>query len=388
MGINMYYMLACIYGWYCWKKNAPSESDPQIIRLLSHPERSRRISPRFPLFPLHLIWKLLAIFVCLYVLIAWILASQTDSPVPYVDALTAALSIVGMWLLTHRYAEQWLIWLVSNTISACLYCWMALYPTSILYLIYAIVAIFGFRKWKKMADREAPSNSPKGGECPPLEGAGGGEKAFIIGKQIRNIDAIILAAGDFPTHPAALQMLEHYRDRIICCDGAAKALLQAGYYPQAVVGDGDSLSPETHNAVSNRFICNPDQETNDLTKAFHYALSQNYRKILILGATGKREDHTLGNISLLADYMDHAEVSMMTNYGTFTPATGNTVFTSCPGQQISVFCMDQSPLTLRGLKWPLENRKISRWWQATLNEALSDHFEVITSGKVIVYQAF
>jgi len=160
MGINVYYMLASIYGWYCWKKHTPSESGSQIIRLLCHPERSRRISPRFPrfllfprfpLFPLHLIWKLLAIFVCLYVLIAWILASQTDSPVPYVDALTAALSIVGMWLLAHKYAEQWLIWLVSNTISAGLYCWMALYPTSILYLIYAIVAIFGFRKWRKMA---------------------------------------------------------------------------------------------------------------------------------------------------------------------------------------------------------------------------------------------
>ena len=383
MGINVYYLFACIYGWYCWKRNVSGESGSQIVRF-----------PRFslfPLFPLHLVWKLFAIFAALFALIAWILLCFTDSPVPYGDTFTTALSIVAMWMLAHRFAEQWLVWLVVNSVSAGLYCWMELYPTSILFMIYAIVSIFGFRKWKKMADREAPSNSPEGGECPlleELEGAGGGEKAFIIGELIKNTDALILAAGDFPAHPVPLQVLEQYRKRIICCDGAAEALLQAGFYPETVVGDGDSLSPETHQKISDRFICNTDQETNDLTKAFHYALSRNYHRLLILGATGKREDHTLGNISLLADYMDYAEVRMLTNCGTLTPATGNAIFTSCPGQQISVFCMDQSPLTLRGLKWPVENRIITRWWEATLNEALSDRFEVETIGKIIVFQAY
>ena len=155
-----------------------------------------------------------------------------------------------------------------------------------------------------------------------------------------------------------------------------------------VIGDGDSLLPETFNQISGRFIFDSDQETNDLTKAFYYAISRNYKRLLILGATGKREDHTLGNISLLADYMDRAEVRMLTDHGVLTPATGKTGFTSYPGQIISVFCMDQSPLTLRGLKWPVENRIIHRWWEATLNEALTDSFEVETNGKVIVFQGY
>ena len=201
-------------------------------------------------------------------------------------------------------------------------------------------------------------------------------------------DAIILAAGDFPTHPVPLQVLEQYRDRIICCDGAANALLQAGYYPESVVGDGDSLLPETPKTLSDRFICQTEQETNDLTKAFRHALSRNYHRLLILGATGKREDHTLGNISLFTDYIDHAQVQMLTNYGMITPASGNTVFTSYPGQQISIFCMDQSPLTICGLQWPVENRVINRWWEASLNEALSDRFEIQTAGKVVVFQSY
>ena len=201
-------------------------------------------------------------------------------------------------------------------------------------------------------------------------------------------NAVILAAGDFPSHAVPLRALERHRERIICCDGAADTLLQAGFYPEAVVGDGDSLSPETYKELSGRIICVADQETNDLTKAFYYAVTKNYTRLLILGATGKREDHTIGNIGLMADYIDHAEVRILTDYGILTPVKGNTVFASCSGQQISIFCMDQSPLTVGGLKWPVENRIISRWWEATLNEALSDRFEIKTTGKVIVFQGF
>ena len=207
-------------------------------------------------------------------------------------------------------------------------------------------------------------------------------------KPTENVDAIILAAGDFPSHPVPLRALEQYRDRIICCDGAANVLLQTSFSPEVVIGDGDSLLPETYNQLSDRFIHNSDQETNDLTKAFHYAMSKKYKRLLILGATGKREDHTLGNISLLADYMDCAEVRMLTDHGLMTPTTGKTIFTSYPGQLVSAFCMDQSPLTLRGLKWPVENRIIHRWWEATLNEAHSERFEVDTNGKVIVFQRY
>jgi len=207
-------------------------------------------------------------------------------------------------------------------------------------------------------------------------------------QMIEEVDAIILAAGDFPSHPVPLAALEQNRDRIICCDGAAEALLQNGLQPMMVIGDGDSLSQEKQKLLSDRMICDAEQETNDLTKAVHYAISQNYKRLLILGATGKREDHTIGNISLLADYMDIANVCMLTNYGTLVPVKGNAIFTSCPGQQISIFCMDRQPLTFYGLKWPVKNRIINRWWEATLNEALSDRFEIQTTGKVIVFLAY
>ena len=60
-----------------------------------------------------------------------------------------------------------------------------------------------------------------------------------------------------------------------------------------------------------------DQETNDLTKSVHFCAYKTDEEIAIVGGTGYREDHTLGNISLLADYMEAATVMMVTNYGIF-----------------------------------------------------------------------
>ena len=136
MGINIYYLFACIYGWYCWKKNDTGEDALRIIRL-----------------PLRLIWKLFIIFAALFAVIAWVLTTYTDNPAPYCDALIAALSIVAMWMLAQKQAEQWLVWSVVDVISAGLYFRQELYPTSVLYVIYAIVSIFGYRKWKKMAKK-------------------------------------------------------------------------------------------------------------------------------------------------------------------------------------------------------------------------------------------
>ena len=202
-------------------------------------------------------------------------------------------------------------------------------------------------------------------------------------------DAVILAAGDFPTHPIPLGMLTKAADRIICCDGAADRLLREGFTPLAVVGDGDSISPEARRRLSDRLHIESEQDTNDLSKAVRYAVSQGMRRLTILGATGRREDHTLGNISLLADYQARGlDVEMWTDYGIFTPATGRQTFASHAGQKLSVFCLDEAPLTLLDVRWPLEARSITRWWQATLNEALTDTFRIETRGRIIVFRTY
>ena len=125
-----------------------------------------------------------------------------------------------------------------------------------------------------------------------------------------------------------------------------------------------------------------DQETNDLTKAFNFCCSQNRKNIVILGATGKREDHTLGNLSLLAEYSKQfPDICCVTNYGVFRVVTESGSFPSHAGQQVSIIALTPGAVvSSENLKYPLNNLTLQHWWQATLNEALGESFSLAFSG--------
>ena len=202
-------------------------------------------------------------------------------------------------------------------------------------------------------------------------------------------NTVIVADGLFPTHEMPLGYLKNAA-RIICCDGSAANLLLAGYIPDAIVGDMDSLSEDLANRFADRIFPDDNQDTNDLTKAVSWCFANGYKDIAIIGATGKREDHTIGNISLLAEYIKDVNVIMATDTGTFQPFLNSCKVISFPGQQVSLFSIDpNTEITSAGLKYPLSHTKFSNWWVATLNEALGGYFTLdFDGGRVIVYLKF
>jgi len=197
----------------------------------------------------------------------------------------------------------------------------------------------------------------------------------------RHPDIVILSAGDFPRAEAPLKALRA-ADVRICCDSAAEALAAFGLEPDRIVGDLDSISPEFKKRYADRITQVEEQDDNDLTKAFHLALTLQPSRITILGATGKREDHTLGNVSLLLDYAREAScpVEMLTDHGRFTAIFDTATLPAVPGRQISIFAFDNS-LTIKsaGLKYPTDQVHFDTLWKATLNEALSDAFTLTLS---------
>ncbi|WP_321519263.1 thiamine diphosphokinase [uncultured Bacteroides sp.] len=197
--------------------------------------------------------------------------------------------------------------------------------------------------------------------------------------------AIILANGDYPVHLLPLALLAE-NDYVVCCDGATDEFVRSGRIPVAIVGDGDSLSELNKKQFASILHSVPDQDTNDLTKAFNYCLQQGKKNILILGATGKREDHTLGNISLLIDYIDEANVEMVTDYGVFTPIAEDCEFESYPGQQVSIFNLSGAVISQERLQYTLP--PLNNWWQGTLNASLDHHFIIHTTGKAVIFRAY
>ena len=149
----------------------------------------------------------------------------------------------------------------------------------------------------------------------------------------------------------------------------------------------DSISAELADRYADRIFQSAEQETNDLTKAFNWCVSHGFDDMVITGATGKREDHTLGNISLLVEYCRQANVIMATDTGIFKAYYNSVEIETFAGQQVSIFSIDSdTEITSEGLKYQLNKTKLANWWTATLNEALGDKiFLDFKQGRIIVF---
>ena len=136
-GINIYYLIVAIYGWIVWKFGFTNNKGHRRVLYIVYTPR------RFYL-------PLTAVFFALWIGIAQILIHFTNSNVPWLDAFTTALSIIGMWMLARKFIEQWWAWLLVDAVSAGLYIYKGIYFYAALYAVYAIIVFFGYRKWRRL----------------------------------------------------------------------------------------------------------------------------------------------------------------------------------------------------------------------------------------------
>ena len=211
---------------------------------------------------------------------------------------------------------------------------------------------------------------------------------------------VILADGTPPTHEMPLRIMRE-AERLIVCDGAWRAAFAIGRAPDVVVGDGDSLGDEGRSELARRgipLVSDYEQETNDLCKAFRYALQAGaIGDIAILGATGKREDHAIGNIFHLIDFAEMSAaaahpiaVTMVTDYGVFEPVLppGRAWSEGCRvGLPVSMFApFPGTEVASEGLAWPLDGVNLNTLWRGTLNKIVSDAFSVQTNRPILIYR--
>ena len=196
-------------------------------------------------------------------------------------------------------------------------------------------------------------------------------------------DAVIVAGGEFPTAPQPLEILQS-APFVVCCDGAADNYIATGCVPDAIVGVGDSISAVNREKFAHLLHIMSEQETNDQTKAVRFLVEKGMRNIAIVGATGKREDHTIGNISLLIEYARMGcDVCSFTDYGVFIPCNGTTTHKCHKGQQVSIFSITAKDLSADGLRYPIYD--FNNWWQGTLNECTGEKFTIKANGEYLLF---
>ena len=138
LGISVYYILASIYGLWCWMRHRGDNGGDEA------PSRGITRTPRQQYL------NLVLVFAGVFLAIGLILSRFTDSTVPWADAFTTALSIVAMWMLAQKYVEQWLVWIVADVGCALLYAYKDLWFTAGLYALYAVIAVTGYRQWLRI----------------------------------------------------------------------------------------------------------------------------------------------------------------------------------------------------------------------------------------------
>ena len=183
---------------------------------------------------------------------------------------------------------------------------------------------------------------------------------------------------------------------LVCCDGALAVARALGREPDFVVGDGDSISPADAESLGDRFVRVAEQDTNDLAKAFRFACERSPRppdalRIAILGATGLREDHALGNIFRLADFAATVpHVVLYTDAGFFEVVRGERTFPCEPGEAVSVFAPTPgTAVSSNGLQWPLDCVSLADLWSGTLNRTTGPSFTLRTDGRpILVYRPY
>jgi nicotinamide mononucleotide transporter len=134
MMINFYYVVMSIYGWYHWTRKKDDVIEFPISRMTLSEKK----------------WSLLIFVVTIvFVVAVYRIFGKFTHWTSYVDTLVTGIFFVGMWLMARRKIENWILWIIGDMISIPMYFYKGYSFTSIQYLIFTIIAVFGYLEWKK-----------------------------------------------------------------------------------------------------------------------------------------------------------------------------------------------------------------------------------------------
>lgn len=131
-GINFYYFVMSVYGWWSWSK---VDLQKEHIHISKNNFKEQIIT--------------ISLLVVIYSVLFFVLSNFTDSNVPGLDSLTTSLFFVAMWLMAKKKIENWTLWLIGDIICIPLFFYKGLMLTSFQYAVFTYLAVSGYKEWNK-----------------------------------------------------------------------------------------------------------------------------------------------------------------------------------------------------------------------------------------------
>ena len=186
---------------------------------------------------------------------------------------------------------------------------------------------------------------------------------------------VIVGNGEFPAHPIPLNHLKN-AGTIICADSGADQIISHNFTPDAIIGDMDSTKFKKED-FKGLWISSPDQNRTDLQKTLDWCIANDVTEVTVLGIMGKREDHSLGNLHILAEFSQKMDIQFITNYAVIYCTQGKKIFSSLVGQQISIVAIESiQSISTVGLKYELKNEPFPPACNGISNEAIGKTFTI------------
>lgn len=141
--LQIVFAILALWGWWQWlrsdkalaKANSEASEDTPLLHIARLTSTHR--------------WRMVMVSLVLWPLVSLFLQHYTDTDVPWWDGFTTSLSLVGQYLLGRKYVENWLVWIVVNGVSIGLFAYKGLWLTVLLYLIFVVMSVIGWRTWQR-----------------------------------------------------------------------------------------------------------------------------------------------------------------------------------------------------------------------------------------------
>ncbi len=200
-----------------------------------------------------------------------------------------------------------------------------------------------------------------------------------------SLPIVILANGELPAHKKPISIIKN-AGTIICTDGAINNAIALGRSPQVVIGDMDSISS---NPIPDgvKYIKFTDQNNTDLEKTLDWCLYNDISAVTLLGLTGKREDHTISNFAIMADYVDKLNLLSVTDYHEIQAISQDQEFNCVPNSTVSIIPIRGKPIiSTQGLYYPLKKEVLKNSGQGISNISKDRKFIIkVYDGLILVF---
>ena len=135
MGLQLVYVVLCIYGWYHWLHGGKDHGKLQVSRVTA---RSLGVS--------------FLVAVVFFLILGFVLARTTNADLPYLDSALASFSLVAQYFQTRKWIENWIVWIAVDIVYVGMYIYKQLYLTAGLYAVFLVLAVVGYSKWRQTID--------------------------------------------------------------------------------------------------------------------------------------------------------------------------------------------------------------------------------------------